>query len=81
MRVALILAGLMTGSINAAAQTPQVVRSTGAGVWGNVRLVEDKRIGVLDGDDAYTFGRIRSILVARDGSIWVAEYGRPRVHI
>jgi hypothetical protein len=81
MRSALMSLAMLACGIAATAQTPEVVRSTGPGAWGTVRLVEDKRIGVLDGDEAYTFSLIRSVLVGRDGSIWVAENRPPRVRI
>jgi len=81
MRSSFMFLVMMASSLSAAAQTPQVVRSTGPGAWGTVRLVEDRRIGVLEGDDAYTFGTIRGVLVAHDGSIWVAENRPSRIRI
>jgi hypothetical protein len=81
MRSPLISLAMTAYSLAATAQTPQVARSTGLGAWGNVRLVEDKRIGVLEGADAYTFSMIRGVLVGRDGTIWVAENRPPRIRI
>ena len=49
MRSTLMFFLVLTCSVSADAQTPQVVRSTGPGAWGTVRLIEDKRIGVIDG--------------------------------
>jgi hypothetical protein len=68
MRSSFMFLVMMASSLSADAQTSQVVRSTGPGAWGTVRLVEDKRIGVLEGDDAYTFGMIKGIVVGHDGS-------------
>jgi hypothetical protein len=64
----------------AGAQSPQVVRSSGPGAWGTVRLVEEMRIGVAENDD-YAFGLVRGIVVGRDGAIWVAEHRPPRVRV
>ncbi len=50
-----------------AAETPA------AGVWGNVRVVEDLRIGSFDGADETIFGRISYLAVGPEGSIYVAD--------
>jgi hypothetical protein len=58
----------------AAAQEAVVVRSKGPGAWGaNLRLVEELRIGELEGAEEYTFGFIVDVLAGKDGSIFVAE--------
>ena len=44
------------------------------GRWGDVRLVEEIRIGELEGPEEYLFGRIGSIAVGPEGSIYVADY-------
>lgn len=41
--------------------------------WGDTRVVEDLRIGQLDGPDEYMFGDIADIAIAPDGSIYVAD--------
>jgi hypothetical protein len=57
-----------------AAQDTVVVRADNPPEWGMApRLVEDLRIGALEGDEAYTFGEVRDVAVASDGTIWVAD--------
>jgi hypothetical protein len=43
------------------------------GVWGDVHLVEDLRIGTLDGADETIFGRISYVVAGQDGTIYVAD--------
>ena len=51
-----------------------VVRTLAGSVWGDsVQLVEELRIGQLDGDDAYTFGQVREMAVSSDGTIYVYD--------
>lgn len=51
-----------------------VVRTLSGSVWSDTAvLVADLEIGQLDGPDAYTFGQIRSLAVAPDGSIYLYE--------
>src|SRR5687767_8446073 len=57
-----------------AAQQPEIIRSTAPAAWGNrLRLVEEVRIGKLDGSDEYLFGSIEGVAVGRDGMIHVAD--------
>jgi 6-bladed beta-propeller protein len=59
----------------AAAQDVAVVQSKGPGAWGNnLRLVQELRIGELEGAEEYTFGIIMDALAGKDGSIFVAEF-------
>jgi hypothetical protein len=44
---------------------------------GAARLVPELTIGTVDGRGEYWFAVIQSVLVARDGSVWVAEGGMP----
>jgi len=44
--------------------------------WSKPRLVETVRIGELDGDDEYLFGRIAFVAVGNDSSIYVADTQR-----
>ncbi len=47
-----------------------VVRSTGS-VWGETaELVQDLRIGLLEGAEEYMFGDIQSLAVGTDGAIY-----------
>jgi hypothetical protein len=56
-----------------ATQNPTVVQSKGPGPWGSARLVEELRIGELEGAEEYTFGTVFGVAAGRDGSIFVAE--------
>jgi hypothetical protein len=60
-------------ALSASAQTVTVVQSKGPGPWSKARLVEELRIGQLEGAEEYTFGNITDVAVGRDGSIFVAE--------
>jgi hypothetical protein len=60
-------------ALSSSAQNVTVVQSKGPGPWGKARLVEELRIGQLEGSEEYTFGFVSDIAVARDGSIFVAE--------
>lgn len=56
------------------AQDTLVVRADGPAFWGeNLRLVEEVRIGALEGDPRYTFGRVSGVAPLSDGSVWVAD--------
>lgn len=51
-----------------------VVRAPAQGRWGeDVRLVEDLRIGVLEGEPAYMFGTVSDLAVGRDHSLYVLD--------
>ena len=77
--VALVVVGTRA---KADAQPPQVVRSTGAPAWGaDLRLVEEVRIGTLDGADEYILGRVGSVAVGRDGVIVVADEQVPVIRM
>ncbi len=80
-----VVAAILTvlGAIaTAAAQEPQVVRSTGAPAWGGaLRLVEEVRIGTLDGADEYILGSVGSVAVGRDGVIFVADEQVPVIRM
>jgi hypothetical protein len=43
------------------------------GVWGEPAVIEELRIGLLDGEAEYMFGQIRHIAVTEDGSIFIAD--------
>lgn len=78
-RIALAAAAALGTIIGpqAAAQAPTIIRSTNAPVWGSVpKLVRELRIGVLDGDEEYMFGRIADVAVGKAGQIIVAEDGQ-----
>ncbi len=58
----------------ARAQQVQTVRSTSAPAWGTgLRLVEEVRIGALDGAEEYMFGSVDGVAVGREGAIFVAD--------
>ncbi len=51
-----------------------VVRTEQGSVWGpSVELVEELRIGALEGADEYTFGQIAGLAIDADGSIYVVD--------
>ena len=68
-------------ALSASAQTVTVVQSKGPGPWGKARLVEELRIGVLEGAEEYTFSSITDLAVGRDGSIFVAEARPVRLRV
>lgn len=69
-----ILTLVALGSSGAAAQDTIVVRGDGPPRWGqNVQAVEELRIGTLDGAEEEMFGRIGSMAVTSDGTIWVED--------
>jgi hypothetical protein len=62
----------------AAAQDTVVVRADNSPEWGsNVRVIEELRIGALDGPDEYIFGYIVSIAAREDGAIFVYDVQVP----
>jgi len=55
-----------------------VVRTVEGSVWGgSARLVEELRIGRLEGPEELTFGRIVGLAVGPDGSIYVVDQQVP----
>ena len=81
MRNLVILALLTLADAPATAQDTVVIRSSGPGAWRNPRLVEELRIGVLDGDDRYIFGSVTHVEEMADGSVWIVDSQGPRVRI
>jgi hypothetical protein len=56
------------------------IQSDGPGAWsGTPQLVQELRIGRLEGDDDYIFGSISQLAVGRDGTIYVADGIGPRL--
>ena len=59
---------------SAAAQDTLVAHADNAPTWGAApRLVEEMRIGTLDGDVNYAFGSVGGVAVMDDGTIWVGD--------
>lgn len=57
-----------------AIQDTVVVKANNAPVWGRgPKVVEEVRIGTLQGGEEYTFGRVLDVAVAEDGTVWVAD--------
>lgn len=56
-----------------------IVRTTSGSVWGEARLVEEVRIGRLDGPDEYTFGDVAAIATGPDGTLYVLDRQIPAV--
>ena len=50
-----------------------VVRTLAGSTWGAVELVEDLRIGVLEGADHEIFGEVAGLAVAGDGAMYVYD--------
>jgi len=59
------------GSISTAGTVATVVNRSGS-VWGDVELVEEASIGVLDGADEYVFSQVRAV-TASDDRIFVLD--------
>lgn len=73
MRLASVMVFLALAT-SASAQAPAVVRSSGPGAWGlSTRLVEEVRIGELEGSEEYTLGQIVQVVAGRDGAVFIAE--------
>ncbi|MFQ5679509.1 MAG: hypothetical protein ACE5HP_08615 [Gemmatimonadota bacterium] len=54
-----------------------IVRTLAGSAWGeDALLVEEFRIGQLEGPDEYTFGSIQGFTVGPDGSLYVVD-GQP----
>lgn len=73
---------LLASATPAAAQDTLVVRANDPPIWGeSVRLVEELRIGRLDGAPEYTFGRIGrgGVVVLDNGEIWVTDQQVPAI--
>jgi hypothetical protein len=67
---------LLLHTSRVAAQDTLIVRADNPPVWGAApELVEELRIGVLEGNPAYTFGRITGVIAHESGEIWVADSG------
>ena len=82
MRMAIVCACCVASANAADAQDTTVVRANGSGAWGSpARLVQELRIGALEGAEEYTFGMIAGLAVGRDGSIFVADYNGPVIRM
>jgi hypothetical protein len=62
------------------------VRNTAEGAWAASgappwRLVEELRIGRVDGEGADVFGRIRNVFPDASGRIWVMDSGARELHL
>jgi hypothetical protein len=63
-------------------QTPDtlVVRANNPPVWGEgVELVEELRIGTLDGPEVYTFGSISGVAIGPDQSVYIGDGQAPAI--
>lgn len=53
---------------------PRVMEADNLPIWGSsLSLVEEVRIGTLDGDIDYSLGRVGGVVALRDGSIWISD--------
>jgi hypothetical protein len=59
-----------------------VVRTMGGSLWGDTaRLEPEVTIGELEGADEYMLGRIRSLAVAEDGTIYAVDQQVPALRV
>jgi hypothetical protein len=58
-----------------------IVRTVSGSAWGSAQLVEEVRIGVLDGPEEYTFGRISAIDTGPDGTLYVLDPQGPHLRM
>src|SRR5688572_2612621 len=80
LRAACVVVMLAGGTGSLGAQDTVVVRANNRPVWGpNVAITRELRIGEADGAEEYTFGRISSVTVGMDGSIFVVDPSIPTV--
>lgn len=56
-----------------------VVRTISGSVWADARLVEEVRIGRLDGPEEYTFGSITGLATGPDGTLYVLDEQGPHL--
>lgn len=69
-----LLAPFHLDAAHVVAQDTIVVRADNLPMWGaRPGLVEEVRIGTVDGDERYVLGRVASVAVTSDGTIWVAD--------
>lgn len=54
-----------------------IVRTEIGSAWGASRLVEELRIGRLEGPDEYTFGQVAAIATGSDGTLYVLDRQPP----
>jgi hypothetical protein len=82
VRAATIVACALAVTVTAHAQQVQVVRADGPPAWGTrLRVVEDLRIGALEGAEHLTFGSISGVAVGRNGEIYIADRQVPAIRM
>lgn len=75
-----ILVFLLAHPALLSSQDTLIVRGSNAPIWGSdVRLVEEVRIGALDGAPEYLFGYVVDMALGPDGSMFVVEGQGPIV--
>lgn len=77
--VILSVAGIPENRLGA--QQVPTLNSSGPGLWSSPRLVEELRVGRLDGPDEYIFGRVAFLAPSRNGSIFVLDDQGPRLRL
>lgn len=69
---------LANGALHVVSAPEGVWAQTGSEPW---RLVEDLRIGVIEGDEKYIFGSLRNVFPAADGRIWAMDSQAPELRL
>ena len=72
--MSLLITILVLATLAQTAPDTLTVVATNPPVWGpNPALVEEVRVGVIDGEPEYTFGKVNGIALGADGVLWVAD--------
>lgn len=70
----------LLSALSAQGQDTLVVVADNPPVWGDApQLIEELRIGSLEGDERYALGRVEGLVVDADGVIWVADDAVPAI--
>lgn len=69
-----MLFSLMVVAVGLQAPDTLVIRARNAPIWGaRPQLVEELRIGALEGSEQYTFGSVSGVAVTATEQVWVAD--------
>ncbi len=65
--------GLCLGCLPSLVSAQDTLVARADGPPRELRLIEEVRVGALEGDERYTFGRIAGVAATDDGTLWVAD--------